>query len=296
MEEYLYPDALRILDEQTNYLFVDLPTGQDVWTNDKLRLELVRELPAGVLKDSLRRYAEHQDVTEYLELGLSELRWLNGRTDDFSWDDMTDLYGDLKFHFERSAFDESKGGADYDYWYDTYFYDDVLYPVLRKRMSEEAEREEQESDMDFLGIPSLDVALKVLAVQEDTPFGDGRTSRTGVLFLENTEYDGDFDGEWYVVTTSPKISENIVPHVGDQIDLESLFPESLIHPKIALISAADFQAFHDRKEAQEYFEFKPSTTAKKPKNTLKAVQKRRGESSRSKKRTWRTLRLRRRQR
>lgn len=253
-EAELYPYAVRILDEQTNYLISKLPEGQRVWKKDALRQKIVSELPDIPLTEMLKRYAEHQDVTEYLELGVSELRWLNGRKDDFSWDDMTDLYGDLKFHFERSAFDEGKGGADYDYWYDTYFYDDVLYPVLRERISEEAEREEQESDMDFLGIPSLDVALKVLAVQEDTPFGDGRTSRTGVLFLENTEYDGDFDGEWYVVTTSPKISENIVLHVGDQIDLESLFPESLIHPKIALISAADFQAFHDRKEAKEYFE------------------------------------------
>lgn len=45
VEAYLYADALRILDEQTNYLYADLPTGQDVWAKDRLRMELVRELP-----------------------------------------------------------------------------------------------------------------------------------------------------------------------------------------------------------------------------------------------------------
>ena len=67
VEEYLYPDALRILDEQTYYLYADLPTGQDVWAKDRLRLELVRELPAGALKDSLRRYAEREGLVEYVQ-------------------------------------------------------------------------------------------------------------------------------------------------------------------------------------------------------------------------------------
>ena len=127
------------LDEQTYYLYADLPTGQDVWAKDRLRLELVRELPAGALKDSLRRYAEREGLVEYVQLGLNELRWLNGRTRDFSRDDVEDLLGDLKFHFERSAFDESTGGADYDDWYDNYFCDDILRPILARTYERRSE-------------------------------------------------------------------------------------------------------------------------------------------------------------
>lgn len=249
VEAYLYADALRILDEQTNYLYADLPTGQDVWTKDRLRLELVRELPAGALKNSLRRYAEREGLVEYVQLGLNELRWLNGRTRDFSRDDVEDLLGDLKFHFERSAFDESKGNADYDDWYDNYFCDDVLRPVLEERMNEEAKREEREafSDENPLGLPDPYASLKVLALQNDTPLNSGR-SMTGVMLLENAEYDGDLDGEWYVVTASPKISENIVLHIGDQIDIETLYPN------LDAIDASNFRAFNDHNAAQEYFE------------------------------------------
>ena len=252
VEAYLYPDALRILDEQTNYLYADLPTGQDVWAKDRLRLELVRELPAGVLKDSLRRYAEREGLVEYVQLGLNELRWLNGRTRDFSRDDVEDLLGDLKFHFERSAFDESRGGADYDDWYDNYFCDDVLRPVLEERMSEKAKLEERKAFLDEnpLGLPDPHASLNVLAVQDDISFGNGR-SMTGVLLLENAEYGGDLDGEWYVVTASPKISENIVLRAGDQIDLDTLF-----HTPNAIdtIDASHFRTFNDRNAAQEYFE------------------------------------------
>ena len=252
VEEYLYPDALRILDEQTYYLYADLPAGQDVWAKDRLRLNLVRELPAGALKDSLRRYAEREGLVEYVQLGLNELRWLNGRTRDFSRDDVEDLLGDLKFHFERSAFDESTGGADYDDWYDNYFCDDILRPILEERMSEEAKREEREafSDENPLGLPDPYASLNVLAVQENTPLKNG-LSLTGVLLLENAEYDGDLDGEWYVVTASPKISENIVLHAGDQIDLDTLYPTN---DAIDAIDASNFRAFNDRKAAQEYFE------------------------------------------
>lgn len=158
-------------------------------------MELVRELPAGALKNSLRRYAEREGLVEYVQLGLNELRWLNGRTRDFSRDDVEDLLGDLKFHFERSAFDESRGGADYDDWYDNYFCDDVLRPILEERMSEEAKREEREafSDENLLGLPDPYASLNVLAVQENTPLKNG-LSLTGVLLLENAEYGGDLDG------------------------------------------------------------------------------------------------------
>ena len=119
-------------------------------------------------------------------------------------------------------------------------------------MSEEAKREEREafSDENPLGLPDPYASLNVLAVQENTPLKNG-LSLTGVLLLENAEYDGDLDGEWYVVTASPKISENIVLHAGDQIDLDTLYPTN---DAIDAIDASNFRTFNDRNAAQEYFE------------------------------------------
>lgn len=83
---------------------------------------------------------ENIDFKEFLDKGLSEIVWLNGRKSGYTADEISDLTYDLKSHYEGSPLDESSEEYPFDDWYDE-FIEEKLKPFLTEHYMEK-ERED----------------------------------------------------------------------------------------------------------------------------------------------------------
>lgn len=77
---------------------------------------------------------QEDDLRAYLNNGLKEIKWLDGRLDGFTEDEISDLVNDLKPWFENSKF---VGADDFDEWYDE-FAEERILPLLNERRAEDA--------------------------------------------------------------------------------------------------------------------------------------------------------------
>lgn len=78
-----------------------------------------------------KKITEESDFKEFLDKGLSEIRWLNGRKSGFTEDEISDLTQDLKTHYEGSPLDMSSAEYPFDEWYDD-FVEERLEPFLNE--------------------------------------------------------------------------------------------------------------------------------------------------------------------
>lgn len=84
-----------------------------------------------------KKITEESDFKEFLDEGLSEIRWLDGRKSGFSEEEVSDLTNDLKPHYEGSQFDKSGGELTFDDWYDD-FAEERLKPYLMENYAQKA--------------------------------------------------------------------------------------------------------------------------------------------------------------
>lgn len=91
-----------------------------------------------VMKDNHKR-----ELETFVDKGLSEIKWLEGRTTGFDEEDIPDLLSDLKPHFENSVFADKE---NFDEWYDD-FSEEKLQPLLESRVAQSA------SDIEETGSP-----------------------------------------------------------------------------------------------------------------------------------------------
>ena len=71
----------------------------------------------------------------FIDHKLKEIKWLSGRTTDFTEDEINDIVDDLKIDFEGSSFDRSSSQTSiyysaFDLWYDD-FAENELIPYLQ---------------------------------------------------------------------------------------------------------------------------------------------------------------------
>lgn len=86
-------------------------------------------------------------LNAFIDEGLKELKWLEGRTSGFTEEEIDDITSDLKAHFENSVFDESADG-DYDGWYDS-FVEDRLVPILNERLTQPENIDTEKAKAEF---------------------------------------------------------------------------------------------------------------------------------------------------
>ena len=146
-------EAERIADEYELPLIVDADVDKilsvDVGTLDEIVRSVVGK--GGVIRviepqieQKENNILENNDTTDermlerrerlskFVEEGLANIKWLNGRVGGFTDDEIDDLTNDLKEHFEGSEFYAEAGGMPYDDWYDL-FVEDELKHVLEER-------------------------------------------------------------------------------------------------------------------------------------------------------------------
>ncbi len=153
-------------------------------------LERLRENP---LNDHLKKAVQAEvQTSETVEMDealktfihdrLKEVKYLNGKTEGFTDDEISDLVYDLKPDFEGSDFDESDEEYPFDNWYDD-FIEDVLQPYLEsispdrneKAVLEEAkecinvywEREFKSSDNSFENLFRVPLAYTTVGDDND---------------------------------------------------------------------------------------------------------------------------------
>ncbi len=112
--------------------------------------EFAERLKENPLNDHLKKAVQAEVQTserlemdealkEFIHNRLKEVKYLNGRTEGFTDDEIFDLVSDLKPDFEGSDFDESDEEYTFDSWYDD-FIEDVLQPYLEGISPDRAEK------------------------------------------------------------------------------------------------------------------------------------------------------------
>ena len=249
LSEEMEPYAELIFNEQYKKLTQLIPLKEHGWSKADIHFEIT-DVDNADLMEWLTEYAYDSRIDDFIEEKLKEFRWLNGKTADFTDDEMERIADDLGAAFQDSEFDIREEGETYDEWYDYFKYDKVR-PILKQRMPKYAvdtdyrfEDDRIDSDEQYednpQGLPAQGDTLTVIAVQPDIQLDEKRTL-PGVKLLKNEEI-----GRWYVLNRSMYDGERQLK-VGDKTTLEELE-----------ISLMDFdpnviRTFYDEQEARNFY-------------------------------------------
>jgi hypothetical protein len=168
-------------------------------------------------------------LNAYVEEGLKEIKWLNGKVSGFTEDEISDLSNDLKEWFEGSVFDGSNG--DFDEWYDE-FTETTLLPLLNNRL---AENVQENIDKPYLqqtkyGSPIHKIAEisegSYIAVinnyeQKEVAFPEGYPASYLIAFGYNPST-GEFDNAAYGFETYEEARDYYNEHYGLDIGASAL--------------------------------------------------------------------------
>ncbi len=126
-----------LLDEFTDRIGA-FPLEEYGWTRTNVTDALADNIQDETLRKKAKEYADTRRFNNYLTVGLMSLDWLNGRTENFTDDEIDEIVYDLKEHFEYSAWDNS--GGNFDDWYED-FIEKTLKPALKARSNMEQEKD-----------------------------------------------------------------------------------------------------------------------------------------------------------
>ena len=96
----------------------------------------VRAVENDWLTETLINHGYDRRINEFVDERLKEIKWLNGRTEGFTAEEIGNITNELKPAFEGSEFVVRMQGESYDDWYD-YFVPNDLRPLLEQRMAKD---------------------------------------------------------------------------------------------------------------------------------------------------------------
>ena len=249
LPDKMEPYAELIFDEQYKKLTSLIPLKEHGWSKADIHFALT-DVEDGDIMESLTEYAYDSRVEDFIDEKLKEIKWLNGKTADFTDDEMERVANDLSEAFKDSEFDMREEGETYDEWYDYFKYDKVR-PILKQRMPKYAvdtnyrfEDDPTDSDEQYednpLDLPAQDDTLTVLAVQPDVQLDEKRTL-PGLKLLKNEEIE-----RWYVVNRAAYEGERELK-IGDRTTLEELEISPMeFEPNV-------IRTFYDEQSAKDFY-------------------------------------------
>lgn len=146
------------------------------WTEDNVASRIAENITPEDLKENAKIYVDVRSSTrleEFVKQGLKEIKWLDGRTENFTEGEIEDIKSDLKEHFEDSEWDESSDEYPYDDWYDDFSEEELpkyLSPMHEIDIDKELEKEldgmTTTEAQEFLGVETIDYKAEVIASVE----------------------------------------------------------------------------------------------------------------------------------
>ncbi|MCI8412634.1 MAG: DEAD/DEAH box helicase family protein [Clostridia bacterium] len=114
--------------------FGNLPLKEYGWELYNVRNYLAEFIPNEEISKYAQELVNEQRLHNEIDWKLKQIVWLNGKTEGFDKEVISDIVNDLKPSFEYSFFNKS-GKDDYDEWYDE-FAEEKLTPYLESKAAE----------------------------------------------------------------------------------------------------------------------------------------------------------------
>ncbi len=118
--EAIKPYVPALLDHFTDK-FRRMPLGEYGWDIENVRDALSKRISDETIKNYVLELSKEKKLHAKIDYHLKEIKWLNGRTEDFTEDEINDIVNDLKPDFEDDRyFNDSSEEYPFDDWYDDY--------------------------------------------------------------------------------------------------------------------------------------------------------------------------------
>ena len=120
------PDTERVkpyikdLLEDFTAKFENVPLYEYGWDSYDVRDALADNIPDKSICKYAQSLAFEESLHKKIDDAVLELKWLDGRTDGFTQDEIGDIINDIKPEFEHGLFNGSSESYPFDEWYDDY--------------------------------------------------------------------------------------------------------------------------------------------------------------------------------
>lgn len=130
--EAIKPYVPALLEHFTDK-FRGMPLGEYGWDIYDVRDTLANHISDESIKNYVLELSKEKKLHSKIDYHLKEIKWLNGRTEDFTEDEIDDIVNDLKPDFEDDRyFNDSSEEYPFDDWYDDYS-EDHIRPYLETK-------------------------------------------------------------------------------------------------------------------------------------------------------------------
>lgn len=142
--EQMKPYVKDLLEEFTAR-FGGLPLQEYGWYISDVRTALAKNIPNDEIKEYAVLAKDEIELHNAIDYNIGNIKWLDGKTDGFMQDEISDIVNDMKSTFEDTQFDKSNADYPYDEFYDD-FAEEKIVPYLQTKAaasSEDMSLEEQ---------------------------------------------------------------------------------------------------------------------------------------------------------